>query len=104
MESKHRFPNPWKSLGDSHIPHRPDDEADGKVENQKQVYHFPTARFLPLSLKQNIRARLSASRLPLRHVGPAGNNSCPPNEKILDPDQAQWLQEPESAFDSHSVI
>ena len=28
---------------DSHIPTAPAKKADGKVENQKQVFHFPTA-------------------------------------------------------------
>jgi hypothetical protein len=31
---------PWKSLRDSHIPTAP--AGRGKVENQKQVSHFPT--------------------------------------------------------------
>jgi len=39
------FHSPWKSLRHSHIPHRPTATADGKVENQKQVSHFSTARF-----------------------------------------------------------
>jgi hypothetical protein len=43
-KAHHAFHNPWKSLRDSHIPHRPTAIADGKVENQKQVPHFPTAR------------------------------------------------------------
>src|SRR5579859_6758534 len=34
------FPSPWKSLRDSHIPTAP--ARRGKVENQKQVSHFPT--------------------------------------------------------------
>ncbi len=43
-----RFPfvshSPWKSLRDSHIPTAP--ARRGKVENQKQVSHFPTCCFL----------------------------------------------------------
>ena len=38
--------SPWKSLRDSHIPTAP--ATRGKVENQKQVSHFPTGCF-PLS-------------------------------------------------------
>ena len=38
-----------KSRRDSHIPTAPATKADGKVENQKQVSHFPTATN-PLSL------------------------------------------------------
>jgi hypothetical protein len=44
------FPSFHKHLGnlakgrrDSHIPTAPTTKADGKVENQKQVSHFPTA-------------------------------------------------------------
>jgi hypothetical protein len=44
------FPSFHEPLGnlanvrrDSHIPTAPATKADGKVENQKQVFHFPTA-------------------------------------------------------------
>ena len=47
-KTKPRFPilshGPWKSLRDSHIPTAP--ARRGKVENQKQVSHFPTCCFL----------------------------------------------------------
>ena len=33
-----------KSMRDSHISTAPATRADGKVENQKQVSHFPTAQ------------------------------------------------------------
>jgi hypothetical protein len=33
----------WKSRCDSPHSHRSDDETDGKVDNQNQVFHFPTA-------------------------------------------------------------
>ena len=43
-KTKPRFPfvshSPWKSLRDFHIPTAP--ARRGKVENQKQVSHFPT--------------------------------------------------------------
>jgi hypothetical protein len=43
-KTKPRFPFvshcPWKSLRDSHIPTVP--ARRGKVENQRQVSHFPT--------------------------------------------------------------
>jgi hypothetical protein len=40
-----------KNRRDSHIPTAPATKADGKVENQKQVSHFPTAS-IPLSTKE----------------------------------------------------
>ena len=50
-KTKPRFPfvshSPWKSLRDSHIPTAP--ARRGKVENQKQVSHFPTCCFLVLN-------------------------------------------------------
>jgi hypothetical protein len=57
MESIPRFPQSLEIA--ARFPHsqQADNEADGKVENQKQVSHFPTARFSP-SLKQKTRARL----------------------------------------------
>ena len=36
---------------DSHIPTAPTTKADGKVENHKQVFHFPTAT-IPLDENQ----------------------------------------------------
>jgi len=46
-KTKPRFPfvshSPWKSLRDFHIPTAP--TTRGKVENQKQVSHFPTVVF-----------------------------------------------------------
>jgi len=55
-KAKSRLPpvstGPWKSRqGQARFPHfhSSGDEADGKVENQKQVSHFPTA----ISLSQN---------------------------------------------------
>ena len=55
-KAKSRLPpvstGPWKSRQEqARFPHfhSSGDEADGKVENQKQVSHFPTA----ISLSQN---------------------------------------------------
>src|SRR5262249_23931599 len=56
--ASHSFHEPLGNLAkrrrDSHIPTAPATKADGKVENQRQVFHFPTAS-IPLSLrtKQN---------------------------------------------------
>jgi hypothetical protein len=35
--------NPARSGRDFHIPTAPATRADGKLQNQKQVFHFPTA-------------------------------------------------------------
>ena len=52
-QASHSFHEPLgnlaKSRRDSHISTAPATKADGKVENQKQVSHFPTAPN-PLSL------------------------------------------------------
>ena len=46
-QASHAFHEPLGNLAkgrrDSHIPTAPTTTADGKVENQKQVSHFPTA-------------------------------------------------------------
>jgi hypothetical protein len=44
-----RAHSPWKSLRDSHIPTAA--TKHGKVENQKQVSHFPTAYCFPFTTK-----------------------------------------------------
>src|ERR1700733_14679977 len=53
-KTKTRFPfvshGPWKSLRDCHIPTAP--ARRGKVENQRQVSHFPTCCFCPKSIKK----------------------------------------------------
>jgi hypothetical protein len=51
-----------KKRRDSHIPTAPATKADGKVENQKQVSHFPTAS-IPLSKKKD-QDRCSGLRAP----------------------------------------
>jgi uncharacterized protein YfaP (DUF2135 family) len=57
-----------KNGRDSHIPTASTTRADGKVENQKQVFHFPTAS-VPIPENQNTsrgraiaRARAAALR------------------------------------------
>jgi hypothetical protein len=53
-KTKPRFPfvshSPWKSLRDCHIPTAP--AHRGKVENRKQVSHFPTRCFCSKSNKK----------------------------------------------------
>ena len=75
-KTKPRFPfvshSPWKSLCDSPIPTAP--ARRGKVENQKQVSHFPTCCFF---------VPTNQERRPLRRIA-----SLPPsgsffNEKML---------------------
>src|SRR6476646_4373128 len=54
---------------DSHIPTAPATEADGKVENQKQVSHFPTAS-ISLSLKNKTARRVGFALRPRRRFSP----------------------------------
>ena len=61
--------NPAKRRRDSHISTAPAARADGKVENQKQVSHFPTATNVYGSEEQEPsrgRAAPSARRRALR--------------------------------------
>jgi hypothetical protein len=55
MESTPRFPQSLEIA--ARFPHsqQADDQADAKVENQKQVSHFPTARFSPYKDKNPTR-------------------------------------------------
>ena len=53
--------SPWKSLRDSHISTAP--ITRGKVENQKQVSHFPT-RCFPLKPKTRKEAWRRVASLP----------------------------------------
>jgi hypothetical protein len=55
------------SRRDSHIPTAPTAKADGKVENQEQVFHFPTATVSHISEEEKSRTRAGFA---LR-VGPA---------------------------------
>jgi hypothetical protein len=65
-KAKSRLPpvstGPWKSRQEqARFPHfhSSGDEADGKVENQKQVSHFPTAIFLSQNKKPGTAGRAS---------------------------------------------
>ena len=75
---------PWKSRQtgrDSHIPTVPTTKADGKVENQNQVSHFPTTTILSFpSQNTNSRARLrrSAPALPSKPLTHRQNNERRP--------------------------
>ena len=60
--------SPWKSPGDFHIPTAP--VKRGKVENQKQVSHFPTAS-ISLSLKNKTARRVGFALRPRRRFSPA---------------------------------
>src|SRR5208282_341017 len=75
-KTKPRFPlvshSPWKSLRDSHIPTA--SARRGKVENQRQVYHFPTR----CSLNQ-----INKERRPLRRVASLPPSGSSFNEKML---------------------
>src|SRR3954452_11950112 len=71
-QASHSFHEPLGNLAkgrrDSHIPTAPTTRADGKVENQKQVFHFPTAPNPSLSnAKTEARGRAVA-----RHRARAG--------------------------------
>ena len=54
---------------DSHIPTAPATRADGRVENQKQVFHFPTAPIPSLS-NQEIQQRAGYRPPPERRSAP----------------------------------
>jgi hypothetical protein len=60
-QASHSFHEPLGNLAkdrrDSHISTAPATKADGKVENQKQVFHFPTATNPFLSKQENTAAR-----------------------------------------------
>jgi hypothetical protein len=45
-----------KGRRDSHIPTAPATKADGKVQNQKQVSHFPTATVSLSKTRNRLRA------------------------------------------------
>ena len=67
-KAKSRLPpvstGPWKSRQEqARFPdfHSSDDEADGKVENQKQVSHFPTAISLAQTKNRGTAGRASPS-------------------------------------------
>ena len=82
-KTKPRFPfvshSPWKSLRDSHIPTAP--ATRGKVENQKQVSHFPTCCLMSLNQPQEKEAWRRIASLP-----PPGSFF---NEKMLQ--MVDWV-------------
>jgi hypothetical protein len=59
-QASHSFHQPLGNLAknrrDSHIPTAPTTRADGKVENQKQVSHFPTAALTVYPNQKNLPA------------------------------------------------
>jgi hypothetical protein len=59
-QASHSFHEPLGNLAkagrDFHIPTAAATRADGKVENQKQVFHFPTAPIPSLSNQTNTTA------------------------------------------------
>src|SRR5450755_1871135 len=58
------------SRRDSHISTAPTAKADGKVENQRQVFHFPTATVsLSQEEKTQARGRLRPPRRLSQRVG-----------------------------------
>ena len=71
-QASHSFHEPVGNLAkhrrDSHISTAPATRADGKVENQKQVFHFPTA-FFSLSKKRTRDGRASRpARLEMKRL------------------------------------
>ena len=74
-KAKSRLPpvstGPWKSRQEqARFPHfhSSGDEADGKVENQKQVSHFPTA--IPFLAKRKRRSRAGFALRPAAGFAP----------------------------------
>jgi hypothetical protein len=66
-----------KRRRDSHISTAPATRADGKVENQKQVSHFPTA---PNEYRDQERNRAAGGLRP----PPGGGRSAPPkSQKVI---------------------
>jgi len=67
-QASHSFHEPLGNLAnsrrDSHISTAPTAKADGKVENQRQVFHFPTATVSHISEEENQDA--GGLRPPLR--------------------------------------
>jgi hypothetical protein len=77
-QASHSFHEPLGNLAktgrDSHIPTAPAARADGKVENQKQVSHFPTAPNTYLSKAKSNGGRAIALR-PTRRSAPLGQTT-----------------------------
>jgi hypothetical protein len=79
-QASHSFHEPLGNLAkgrrDSHISTAPAARADGKVENQKQVFHFPTAPSFSFQRKKTKETRglrppraAAPSRLPKKSEG-----------------------------------
>jgi hypothetical protein len=68
-----------KNRRDFHIPTAPTTKADGKVENQNQVSHFPTASVLSLSRQKQGRGGLRPSHRSGACVGKRAKNERGPN-------------------------
>ena len=72
-QASHSFHEPLGNFAkggrDSHIPTAAATRADGKVENQKQVFHFPTAPIPSLS-NQEIQQRAGYRPPPERRSAP----------------------------------
>jgi hypothetical protein len=77
-QASHSFHEPLGNLAkigrDSHIPTAPAKRADGKVENQKQVSHFPTAPNTYLS-KANTNGGRAIALRPTRRSAPLGQTT-----------------------------
>jgi hypothetical protein len=83
---KQAFPSFHEPLGnlangrrDSHIPTAPTTKADGKVENQKPVSHFPTAT-MPLEKRTQKPTRRADGAPPLRPATPEKGASARPSQ------------------------
>src|SRR5271166_2376399 len=109
-QASHSFHEPLGNLAnsrrDSHISTAPAAKADGKVENQHQVFHFPTATISLMSKKEKPKARAGFAlrvrggaprRLSIkRQLSLIGRNSCRRPKEIVDAGQAVncriWLR------------
>jgi hypothetical protein len=78
-QASHSFHEPLGNLGksrrDPHISTAPATRADGKVENQKQVSHFPTAPSRYLEKPKNHGGKA---------IAPAGRRSSAPRRCTND--------------------
>ena|SRR5271166_667427 len=106
-QASHSFHEPLGNLAnsrrDSHISTAPAAKADGKVENQHQVFHFPTATISLMSKKEKPKARAGFAlrvrggaprRLSIkRQLSLIGRNSCRRPKEIVDaghPTRWRW--------------
>ena len=118
-QASHSFHEPLGNLAksgrDSHIPTAPATRADGKVENQKQVFHFPTAPIPSLSSRKNTTTGgLSPpARAALRAASPATSTNsvtfsreATRSEEIVDAGQMgqNQLPKPPAQPDDNTVL